>query len=146
MPNDKIFFMSSSNFIQIPENIVIFGRSLGGAVATELAHQRPAAGLILESTFTSAGQMAWEMFLIPAWLLKNQFNSFEKIIHLKMPVLIIHGKQDDLIPFHHGEALFRQTSEPKFFYPISQAGHNDLYLVGGRPYFLRLKQFTETLQ
>lgn len=132
----------------LPENIVIFGRSLGGGAATDLALQRPAAGLILESTFTSVGQIAREMFpILPSTrVIKNQFNSLEKVKKLKMPLLIIHGKQDDLIPFHHGETLFQQAPEPKYFYPVTNAGHNNLYQVGGTVYFQRLKKFTETLQ
>jgi hypothetical protein len=128
-----------------PERLVIFGRSLGSAVALHTALNRPCAGLVLESAFTSAPAMARELIpVLPVWLLmRSSFNNLNAITELDVPVLIAHGDQDDLVPFEHGRALFEAASEPKRFLRIEGAGHNDTYLVGGDSYFKTLQEFCE---
>jgi fermentation-respiration switch protein FrsA (DUF1100 family) len=123
--------------------IFLFGRSLGGAVAAELALRRPAAGLILESTFTSARDMAWKTFRpFPVhWIIKSRFDTLDKIRRIRLPLLLLHGTQDDIVPFKMGQRLFEAASEPKQFYPIRGAGHNDTYLVGGDDYFEQFRLF-----
>ncbi len=127
------------------EDVVLFGRSLGGAIAVDLASKRPCAKLILESTFTAAGDMAKKMFgLIPVQLvMKSSFDSLLKIGQLQMPVLFIHGNQDSVVPYELGKKLFDAANEPKEFYTIDGADHNDTYLVGGRAYFKRIELFLQ---
>jgi fermentation-respiration switch protein FrsA (DUF1100 family) len=136
------FLIRQKGFLS--ENIILFGRSLGGGVAAELALRKKCAGLILESTFTSVGAMARKIMpILPTTrILKNQFNTLNKIEQINVPVLIIHGKNDEFIPFSHGEKLFERANEPKFFYAV-ESGHNDLYYRGGEAYLLRIKKFME---
>jgi fermentation-respiration switch protein FrsA (DUF1100 family) len=124
---------------------LIFGRSLGGAVAVELATRVEADGLAVESTFTSIHTLARLVFPVPLPQLPVKYDSLSKIGELDMPLLAIHGEQDELIPFADGRALFEAAPEPKAWYPIPDAGHNDTYLVGGDAYFRRLAAFARGL-
>lgn len=124
---------------------VIFGRSLGGAVATELACCAQAEGLILESTFTSIQTLARLVFPMPLPRLPVKFDSRSKIGSIRMPLLALHGVQDELIPYADGQALFAAAPEPKTWVPIPGAGHNDTYTVGGVAYFRRLAAFASGL-
>lgn len=125
---------------------IIFGRSLGGAVAVDLATHVRADGLILESTFTSIRTLARLMFPIPLPSLPVKYDSLSKIAKLSMPLLAIHGERDELIPYTDGLALFEAAPEPKTWYRIPGAGHNDTYLVGGGAYFQRLASFAQGLR
>jgi fermentation-respiration switch protein FrsA (DUF1100 family) len=126
-----------------PERIAIFGRSLGGAVAVDLSSRVPCWRLILESTFSSAPDMAARMipFLPMGRLITERFESKSKIDKVSAPLLQFHGTQDEIVPYALGERLFQAAREPKEFVPIRGATHNDTYLVGGRPYFEKIKQF-----
>ena len=124
---------------------IIFGRSLGGAVAIDLATRAEAEALIVESTFASAHTMARLLFPFPLPALPVKYDSLSKIGRLKMPLLMIHGERDELIPFAEGQVLFEAAPEPKMWYPVSGAGHNDTYLVGGDGYFRRLATFVANL-
>ena len=128
-----------------PDRIVLFGRSLGAAVATEIAVQRQADRMILESAFTSTKAMARTMplFALLSPLLPAHYNNLEKIKNIAIPKLIIHGNRDEIIPFAMGEALFGAAPEPKSFYAIEGAGHNDTWFVGGKQYFEALGQFMQ---
>lgn len=126
-----------------PERLFLFGRSLGGVCAIEVASQRPAAGLILESTFTSAKDMARNMFpFLPlGYFIRSRFDAIGKIAALKIPKLILHGTEDEIVPYRMGKELYRAAAEPKAFYEIQGAGHNDTYLAGGESYFATLRRF-----
>jgi fermentation-respiration switch protein FrsA (DUF1100 family) len=126
-----------------PERIAIFGRSLGGAVAVDLSSRVHCWRLILESTFSSAGDMAAHMipFLPMGRLITERFESNSKIDKVRAPLLQFHGTQDEIVPYKLGEKLFQAAPEPKEFVPIRGATHNDTYLVGGRPYFEKIRQF-----
>jgi len=130
-----------------PEKIVFFGRSLGTAVAVDLALHRKCIGLILESAFTTAKDMAKEIMpFIPAHLIiKSKFDSFSKIKNIHVPLLVIHGNEDDTIPFELGKKLFEAANEPKYFYEIPGASHNDTYGVGGSEYFRRIGEFLKSI-
>ena len=125
------------------EDIFIYGHSLGGAVAINLASRRPCAGLIVQSSFTNARAMARRMFPIPLieFVVKSRFDSVEKIRRVHAPILIVHGTRDEVVPFAMGQQLFRAAPEPKRFYPIEGARHNDLMEVGGADYLVRLQSF-----
>ena len=129
-----------------PERIVLFGRSLGGAVAGELAAQKPAAGLILESTFPSIEAVAKFHYggLPVHWLLGADFKLIDRLPQLSLPKLIIHGDQDDIIPLELGRQVFDAAKPPKSFYLIEGADHNNTYQVGGATYFGRWAEFIHT--
>jgi fermentation-respiration switch protein FrsA (DUF1100 family) len=128
-----------------PSGIVVFGRSLGAAVAMEIALQKEIRSVILESAFTSTKDMANAMLLFKliAPFLPANYNNLAKITRLGPPKLIVHGDQDEIVPFGMGQKLFDAAKRPKDFYPIPGAGHNDTYLVGGETYFTRLATFIE---
>jgi len=124
---------------------IIFGRSLGGAVAVELATRVKADGLIIESSFTSIRTLARLIFPLPLPELPVKYDSLSKIGNLRMPLLSIHGERDELIPFSDGRLLFDAAPEPKAWYAIPGAGHNDTYLTGGQAYFQRMAAFAQEL-
>ncbi len=126
------------------QRIVLFGRSLGGAVAVDLARDRELAGVILESTFSSGADFARGMMGPPlAYLAKGRFDSASKIDRIRSPLLFFHGDRDGIIDYGLGRRLFELAPEPKQFETIAGAGHNDTVQVGGRPYFERIAQFPE---
>ncbi len=124
--------------------ILLFGHSLGGAVAIDLAAQRACAGLVVQSSFTDLRHMARVRFPgLPMHLItRNKFRSLSKVPHLTMPKLFIHGTSDETIPFSIGETLFEAAAEPKSWYPVPHAGHNDVYRFGGVRYLWRLVRFS----
>lgn len=126
-----------------PDRIVLFGRSLGGAVATEIALKRKVKCLILESAFTSTKDMAKTMplFALLSPFLPAHYNNLKKIEHITVPKLIIHGNMDEIIPFSMGERLFQAAPEPKVFHAVKGAGHNDTWVIGGKKYFETLAKF-----
>ena len=124
------------------DRIVIFGKSLGGGVAVDLALEAPAAGLIVESSFTSIPDMAGAHYpFVPKFLVRTQMNSVVKVPYVSMPKLFIHSRQDRVVPFQLGRALFEAASQPKRFHEVVGAGHNETWLVGGNEYFGALSQF-----
>jgi uncharacterized protein len=129
-----------------PERIVIFGRSLGATVAAEVASQKPAAGLILESPFPSIEALAKYHYggLPVHWLLGAEFRLIDRLPQLSLPKLIIHGDQDDIIPLELGRQVFEAAKPPKSFYVIKGADHNNTYQVGGEPYFHRFAEFVQS--
>lgn len=128
-----------------PERIVIFGRSLGASVAGELAVQKPAAGLILESSFPSIGSVAKFHYggLPVHWLLGADFTLIDRLPQLSLPKLIIHGDKDDIIPIELGRQVFEAAKPPKSFYVIEGADHNNTYQVGGAAYLRRWAEFVQ---
>lgn len=128
----------------LPEQIIIFGRSLGGGVAAWLAAQHPPQLLILESTFTSIPDMAARQFpFLPVRQLSRlQYNTQARLAHINVPVLIIHSPADKVIPYHHGRALFEAAGRPKTFLEL-RGGHNDGFLVSADTYETKIKQFIE---
>lgn len=130
-----------------PERIVLFGRSLGAAVAGEVASRLPAAGLILESAFPSVEALAraHNMGLPAHWLLEARYNLADRVRDVRMPVLVVHGDRDDIVPLAMGKQVFEAANAPKALYVVPGANHNDTYLVGGKAYFQRLRRFIEEL-
>jgi uncharacterized protein len=130
------------------EKLIIFGESLGGAVAVHLAARVPAAGLILQSTFTSARDMAKTMFpiglLLP--LTGVRFDSEKEIARVACPKLMIHGTRDEIVPFRLGKRLHDVAPHPKLFYAVPEAGHNDLVWVAGAEYSRQMRAFLSSIQ
>ncbi len=124
-------------------SLILFGRSLGGAFAAYIASQNPAAGLILESSFTNAKDMAGRMFpILPVgWFLSSELDALSAVAHLSVPKLFLHGTADTIIPYTLGRELYQGAAEPKEFYDITGAGHNNTIRVGGSDYFDKIKEF-----
>ena len=128
------------------DKIVYYGRSLGGAMAVELATQEPPYGLVLESSFPSVTYMAQKANPLPLWrLLRTKYDSAAKVPHLQAPLLQMHGDSDDTVPLEAGRTLFEAANTPKEFYVIPGADHNDTYLVGGTAYWEKLREFIDSL-
>ena len=129
-----------------PERIVIFGKSLGGVPAIDLASQVEPAGLIVQSSFTSAGDMAASLLpFLPRVFLKTKMDSFGKIQHVRCPKLFIHSRADEVVPYRLGRRLFEAAPEPKEFYEVNGSPHNSTYIVGGKPYFEALRRFVNAV-
>ena len=130
-----------------PEKIILFGRSLGAAVAVDLCLEKETKALIIESAFTSTKDMARTMFLFRLFapLLPAQFNNLEKITQVTVPKLIIHGEKDGIVPFSMGQTLFRAAHQPKYFLPLRKAGHNNTWSMNEKTYFQTLATFAQTL-
>lgn len=126
-----------------PGELILFGRSLGSALALDQAVRQPARSLILESAFTSSKDMLALYMPFLGFLLPQgpPYDSLGLISRLKIPVLIIHGERDEVIPLSMGQRLFAAAPEPKELYIIPRAMHNDTYIVGGPAYFDRLRRF-----
>jgi uncharacterized protein len=99
-------------------DIIIYGESLGTGVASEIAQHKNFAGVILESPFTSMIELGKEKypFLPVKFLLKDTYESNKKIKNIKAPVLVMHGKVDDIVPFHMGKKIYEMANEPKYYY------------------------------
>jgi hypothetical protein len=121
--------------------IIIHGRSLGGGPAAELASREPAAGLVLESTFTSAQSVsAWGRIFPFDW-----FRTARRLPKVRCPVLVIHGTADQVIPFAVGQRLYRLAPGAKQSLWVEGAGHNDLVDVAGERYWQALERFAASL-
>lgn len=128
-----------------PDRLIVFGRSLGAAVAAELAAQRPAAGLILESAFPSIEAVAkYHYGGVPVqWLLGAEFRLIDRLPQLSLPKLILHGDRDDIIPIELGRQVFEAALPPKEWYVIRGADHNNTYQAGGAAYFRQWAEFIQ---
>lgn len=127
-----------------PEDIVIFGRSLGAGPATWLAVQEQAGVVILESPFTSVPDIGAHhySFLPVRALATNEFPNEERVGEIDAPVLVIHSRADRVVPFEQGQRVYEAASEPKQFLEI-QGGHNDGFLVSAEEYKRTIGQFLE---
>jgi len=112
-----------------PELITLFGESLGGGVATDLAARKPHRALVLTKTFTSVPDMAKKSPLTSASasLVRNQFDNLDKIGRCSGPIFIAHGDRDRLIPLSQGQKIFRAAPQPKQFFLLQGCDHNDPY-------------------
>ncbi len=126
-----------------PARIVCFGRSLGAAVAVQLALDRPVAGVVLEGAFKSVPAMARKMLpWLPIWLLlRNRFDTAGKVPRLTVPLLMFHGSRDEIAPLAQGRAVFEAAPEPKAFCLVEGGTHNDTYAVGGEQYLRSFAEF-----
>jgi len=127
--------------------IVYFGRSLGSAVAIDLAVTDPPYGLILETPFTSVRDMSAQLMLGPlSAVVPSMFDNLAKVGAIRCPKLFIHGDTDELVPYEQGRQLYEAAQPPKAFFTIRGAGHNDTYVVGGERYFRQIEKFVDGLK
>jgi abhydrolase domain-containing protein 17 len=125
-----------------PERIILYGRSVGGGSATDLASRQAVAGLILESTFTSAFRVVVPFPLLPF----DKFSNLEKLSKVRCPVLVMHGQADQTIPLQHGQRLYAAASEPKLSLWVAEAGHNDFTWVAGDRHRQALLSFQRLIE
>jgi len=125
-----------------PAQIVLFGRSLGGAIAAWLATEHTPKALILESTFTSVPDLGARLYpFLPVRLISRfRYNTRDYVRQVKCPVLVVHSPDDEIIPFAHGREIFEAANEPKEFLQIS-GSHNDGFLATGQRYVAGLDAF-----
>jgi hypothetical protein len=123
--------------------IVCFGESLGGAVAIDLATRAPCRALVIESSFTSLPDLVSDLFpaLPLRWLVSTRYDSLRKLAAVRVPVLFMHGAQDDLVPLHHSHRLFAAAREPKDLFEVPAAGHNDVHVAAGKRWPERIEAF-----
>jgi len=125
-----------------PDDVVVFGRSLGGGIASHLATTHTPRALVLESTFTSVADMAAGIYwYMPVHLLCRFGYTVEKnMTQVKCPVLVVHSPQDDMVPYAQGRKVFEAAPDPKEFLEI-RGGHNDGFLITGGTYEKGLDAF-----
>ncbi len=128
--------------LKIPaDRIIVFGRSVGGGPSIYLASTQPIAGLILESTFTSVFRVVVPFPLLPF----DKYPNRDRLAKITVPLLVIHGDRDQVIPFHHGQTLFQTAPGPKQFLAVPNADHNDVSEVGGQQYDQAIQEFAANL-
>lgn len=129
-----------------PAEIVLFGRSLGGAATAYLASNVVPAAVILESTFTSLPGVVRDMPLgkFPSKGIRHQFPTLERVRDIHAPLLVVHSKEDTLIPFKHGQAIFEAANTPKEFLEI-RGDHNMGFVQSMDDYVAGWKRFFETI-
>lgn len=124
-----------------PKRIIAHGRSLGGAMAADLASRRPVAGLVLESTFTTIFRVVRAYPLVPF----DRFRTIDKMPRITAPLLVIHGTDDQVVPFWQGRRLYDVARGPKRWLWVEGAGHNDLGWVADQEYWHALWDFALSL-
>lgn len=122
--------------------IVAYGKSLGGPVSADLCRNRKISACILEGSFASVALRAQQLypFLPMKFLISQKYDTIKKVNALKIPKLIVHGRDDEVISFSHGEMLFKAACEPKLFLPF-YGGHNDDVYVTSQAYKEELTKF-----
>lgn len=121
--------------------IVIYGGSLGGAVAIDVATHRPVSGLIVDSSITSAAAMSRRMYpVIPTFFLAVKFDSKRKVQSLNIPKLFMHSTEDKVVPFLMGKELFDAAPEPKAFASLT-GGHNDAHIESKDKFLNAIEEF-----
>lgn len=127
-----------------PNRIILYGASLGGGVAVDLASRKPHQALVLVKTFTSLPDVGqkWFPYVPVRWMMRNRYDNLAKIGLCKSPLFMAHGQADEIVPYALGKELFEKACEPKFFFELPEGyqGHNDRM---PREYFTQLRAFLE---
>ena len=139
-------YLASDLGLNLERDVILLGRSLGAGVAVEMATRHRVRGVVLESGFTSIREMAeasGSPLPIPLvlTLFEARYDSISKMGRVESQVMVLHGDQDDTVPYWMAEKLYAAASEPKTLYPIRGAGHNDTVYVGGEEYLRALEEF-----
>lgn len=124
-----------------PQKIILYGRSVGGGASLELATKYPIGGLILESSFVSAFRIRTIVPLLPF----DKFNNLKKIGQIQVPIILIHGMDDQIVPIWHSKRLLQAIPEPKQHLWVEGAEHNNLYIVGSNQIKQAILNFTKEL-
>lgn len=126
-----------------PARLILMGESLGCAVSIQLAIERKAAGLVIEAPFASIAHMANAIypFLPLGSFIRTRYENVRKIPQLKMPLFVVQGTRDEVIPVAQGKMVFEAAPPPKEYLAIEGAHHNDVYVVGGEDYRRKLAEF-----
>jgi len=127
-----------------PARIVVFGESLGGAVAAHLAARHQPGALILASTFTAMPDLAADLYpFLPArWLARYRYDTRRYLQDVHAPVLIAHSRDDEIIPYRHGKALYDAAHEPRLWLEL-QGGHNDLFFANPDVFAQEVEKFVK---
>jgi fermentation-respiration switch protein FrsA (DUF1100 family) len=129
-----------------PEQIVLFGESLGSAVAVALAGEVPVGAVVLETPFLSVPEMAREHYpWVPAFLIRSRFDSAARVASITAPKLFLVAERDEIAPPEQGRRLYALARAPKNLYVIPGAHHNDTYAAGGEAYWRALGEFLAAL-
>lgn len=130
-----------------PKNIIIWGRSVGGAVAVYLAQGRDINALVVESSFSSLSSVGERHFpFLPVeQILRFKFKSEDIIQNVKAPILFTHSREDDIIPFEEGKILYERASEPKEFLELPKGGHNTDLVLSYDEYIEGVSNFLSSL-
>ena len=128
------------------KRIVVYGESLGSAVAVDHAAKFPVGGIIIEEAFTSVGDVGQKMFpFLPVrWLVQNKYDTLSKIGRINAPLLIFHSRQDEFFSMRHAERLLAAAREPKRLVEL-RGSHNEAFLVSGETYRVALAEFLHSL-
>lgn len=128
------------------DRIVVFGHSLGSAVAVQLVSQVPAAGLVLDGALTSVVERAQELFpYAPVrWIAASRYRSIDRVGALTIPKLFLHARADEVVPFAHGRRLFEAAAPPKRFVSL-QGGHGDAFDADSAAYYEAIGRFVAEL-
>jgi fermentation-respiration switch protein FrsA (DUF1100 family) len=129
-----------------PRRLVVYGESLGAAVAADLLSGTAAGGLVLEEGFTSAPDAGQEIYpyLPIRWLMRSRYDSLGKMGRIRAPLLILHSRDDEFFPMRHAERLLAAAPAPKQLVEL-RGGHNDAFLLSGEVYPEALRRFAATL-
>ena len=126
----------------IPANqIIVYGRSVGGGPSVDLASRQPVAGLVIESSFTTTFRVVTHIPIYPF----DKFRNIDKIKNVNCPVLVMHGNADRVIPFSHGQQLFAAANQPKLSFWVDGAGHINLLEVAGEEYVKVMGKFAKLI-
>ncbi len=129
------------------DRVILFGKSLGGAPATELASRLKPGGLLLQSTFTSVPDMAREVFpFIPRFFVGTRMDNLSRMEKTGCPVLVIHSRADEIVPFWMGQKLYEAASGPKRLLEIPRVGHNSTVFAPGTGYTEAVRSFVAEIR
>jgi fermentation-respiration switch protein FrsA (DUF1100 family) len=128
-----------------PSRLVVFGESLGGGPAIDLALRKPCAGLVIQSSFTSIGDMASHTlpFFPTGWLIRSKFDNLAKIPQIGVPKLFFATRADEVVPYKQTRRLFEAAAEPKTWVEFDGCGHNDLFWKKHREWVAAVRQFLD---
>lgn len=136
---EAAYLYLTQNLNILPDHIILHGRSLGTGPVIELGTRTPIKAVILESAMLSAFRILTYIPLFPF----DKFRNYQKISALKVPILFIHGTKDKVIPFWHGQNLYKMSTASKYFFRVEGAGHNDIQLIAGDSYWNAIIEFVQ---
>lgn len=121
-----------------PAKIIVMGNSIGSGPSTYLATEKPVGGLILQSAFTSVYRVVSKNSPL---FFGSPYPNLKRIQSIDCPLLVIHGTEDRVIPFPHGETLFAKAKDPKLFHPVIGSNHNEVFLFANTEYWRKVETF-----